>query len=339
MTCLTCGALQDFGEDRSDSEASTRPSGFDRLERLGTTFDWTDAFRCPACSSIFEWYRDRDSDTGITSETITRCGDERAISVLCAALAWPWPIDKHPGLLEELGARLTTTVDELRATDPWKPAHLARLELLGEQAKALAPRLAAFVEDELGARALAAMGAFDVLDASAKRGHRPALRALARSGPAAFEPTLVAALQRTGNTLSSAEAAHGLGRLGLGREILAEVLRVAQDTHVTNACRSALAAIGALDELLAALADRDWSVQRAAAEGLGMSTATPAVLEALRGAVTGAGRQLIVRTTAFRSLQALGVERSTLQALIAQLEGDADPTARRAAKSCAEELR
>ena len=73
MTCLTCGALKDFSEHRSDSESSTRPAAFDRLERLGNSFDWSEACRCGECGAIFEWYRDRDSDTGITSESVTRC--------------------------------------------------------------------------------------------------------------------------------------------------------------------------------------------------------------------------------------------------------------------------
>jgi hypothetical protein len=338
MTCLTCGALMDFTEHRSDSEPSARPAGFDHLERLGNSFDWSEACRCRECGTIFEWHRDRDSDTGITSESVTRCEGERAVTVLCAALAWPWPIDKPPGILDGLRARLTASEDELAAIDRWKPAHLARLELLGPAAEALAPRLAAHADDELGARALAALGAFDVLDEAAKRGHRAALRALARSGPPACEATLVAALERTGDTLASAEAAHGLGRLRRGRDVLTRVMRTGGDTHVTNACRSALAAMGATAELLAALDDRDWSVQRAGAEGLGLLPTTPAIVEALGRAVTAPGRQLIVRTSALQSLWALGVSRGDLLDLVRRLEANGDAESARAARRCAEAL-
>lgn len=338
MTCLTCGALKDFSEHRSDSESSTRSADFDRLERLGNSFDWSEACRCRECGTIFEWHRDRDSDTGITSESVTRCEGERAVTVLCAALAWPWPIDKHPAILEGLRARLTASVDELAAIDRWKPPHLARLELLGPDAKALEKRLAAHADEELGARALAAMGAYDVLDEAAKRGHRAALRALARSGPSSCEATLLAALERRGDTLASAEAAHGLGRLRRGREALSRTIRAAYDSHVTTACRSALAAMGAADELRAALDDRDWSVQRAGAEGLGLMTPTPAIVEALRRAVTGEGRQLIVRTCALESLLALGSSREELKGLVRQLEAADDAESARAARRCAEVL-
>lgn len=248
VPCATCDALADFSEQRSDSERSTRPAGFDRLVRLGISSDWSQACLCPGCGATFEWYHDRDFDTGITLESIRRLEGARAVKLLIDALAWPWPIDKPPQLLLALRARLgEPSLEALLARTSFDPEHLVGVELLGPEAAMLADRLDPVADTEVGARALAAIGAFATLEAAARAGHRPAIRALARSGPASCEATLAATLTRPTDPLARAEAAAGLGRLGVQRELLESTLATCLDSTVANACRAALAAMDATD--------------------------------------------------------------------------------------------
>lgn len=340
MPCATCGELADFSENRDDSQRSDRPAGFERLSRLGVSFDSSDAYLCPACGAAFDWYRDRDSDTGITSERIHRLEGARAISVLIDTLAWPWPIDKPAALLEALRARVTgPTLEELLARTTFDREHLVRIELLGRAAAALAPKIEKTADTEAGARALAAIGAFDVLEAAARAGQRSAIRALARSGPASCEATLVAVLTKPSDPLARAEAASGLGRLGVQAELLERTLATCQDSTVINGCRDALAAMRATDTLCRMLEASDWSIRRAAAEGLGAAgVATPQVLDALKAQLFRPSNLLIVLMVAFEALMALGLTRDQLEAIITQAGASADPELQRAAKRFREEL-
>lgn len=338
MTCLTCGVWSDFSERLDDSERSTRPATFDRLEVLGSSGDWASACRCPECGALFEWYRERDSDTGIRTESVTRREGERAIGLILDALEWPVVVTK-PALMESLSKWLVRpSLDELRSAATFDRVALGRIVVLGREAVALTPRLEAHVVSELGARALAAIGAFEILERAARAGARSALRALARSGPVGVETTLVTVLNDERDPSARMEAAAGLGRLGCAREVLFSTMSTVQDTQVVEACRDALAAMKETNSLLQGLESPSWSVRRAAAEGLGLAGVKErAIIEALRQSVLRPRNATIVVTASFVALQQLGEPRDDLGALLrlAQTSGGVEP---RAIAACEEHL-
>lgn len=317
MTCLTCGVLTDFSERLDDSERSTRPAAFDRLEELGVSGDSSSAFRCPECSALFEWFKERDSDTGIRTESVTRREGARAIGLVLDALEWP-RVDTKQALLDALAVRLLEpSLEALGSATDFDRLALGRIIVLGPRAATLTTRLEAHVTSELGARALAAVGAVEVLEQAARRGVRSALRALARSGPAAVEATLVSVLNDERDPLARTEAAAGLGRLGLAKALLLTTMSTVQDTQVVEACRDALAAMKATDSLLLALEATSWSVRRAAAEGLGLAGVKErSVIEALRQSVLRPDNPTIVVTASFTALQQLGEPDGDLDALL-----------------------
>lgn len=338
MTCLTCGVLSDFSERLDDSERSMRPAAFDQLGVLGSSGDWASACQCPACDALFEWYRERDSDTGIRTQSITRREGDQAVGLILDTLEWP-VVETRPALLKALSRWLVRpSLDELHSTTTFDRVALGRVVVLGASAATLKARLEAHVKTELGARTLAAVGAFDLLEHAAREGVRSALRALARSGPPAVEATLVTVLHDERDPSARVEAAAGLGRLGLAKDLLFSTMSTVQDTQVVEACRDALAAMKATGALLLGLEVSSWSVRRAAAEGLGLAGVNePPILEALRQSVLRPRNATIVVTASFAALQQLGERNADLEALLrlAQAAGDVEP---RVIAACEERL-
>lgn len=287
---------------------------------------------------MFEWFKERDSDTGIRTESITRREGERAIGLILNALEWPVVATK-PALMESLRRHLTSpSLEALESATTFDRVALGRIVVLGAAAATLTARLEAHVKSELGARALAAVGAFEVLERAARTGVRPALRALARSGPAAVEATLVAVLNDERDPSARMEAAAGLGRLGLAKDLLFSTMSTVRDTQVVEACRDALAAMKATNALLLALESPEWSVRRAAAEGLGLAGVKErSIIEALRQSVMRPRNVTIVVTASFVALQQLGESSADLEALLrlAQTSGGVE---QRAIAACEEHL-
>ncbi len=146
-------------------------------------------------------------------------------------------------------------------------------------------------------------------------------------------------LTKPSDPLARAEAASGLGRLGVQAELLERTLATCQDSTVMHGCRDALAAMRATDTLCRMLEARDWSIRRAAAEGLGAAgVTTPQVLDALKAQLFRPANVLIVLVVAFEALMALGTPRDQLEALITRASGSEDPELTRAAQHFREAL-
>jgi hypothetical protein len=323
----------DFAERFTDSERSTRPAAFDVLRHLATSGDDDEAWECPGCHALFCWYRCRDSDAGETSQTIRRCEGTRAASLLLDVLSRPSTADRA-WAVERL-RRLALPPSPLQGPRFDKDA-LATIITQGAAAGGaeLAQRVVADGLTELGGHALVALGAFDVLEREAEAGAQAAVNALARSGPPSCAPLLARLLQTATNPLLRMPAAAGLGRLGLEQRLLSSTLRTAQDTQIVNACRDALAAMGAARELIALLDDASWSVRRAAAEGLGEASGdVTAAVAALEAAVLRPGNVTIAITAAVRALRSFGRDAASVEVLLDRLEERGEPDGLRAVAS------
>jgi HEAT repeat protein len=257
---------------------------------------------------------------------------------VAAALAWPWLEDKRE-LLASFAARagvLTLeTVGDVRAGDP---VALVKAELLGPKAAPLVPALLAHLDSELGARALVAAGALAPVEAAARKGVQPALRALARLAPPSAVPVLREVLDgSTGE--GRCAAAYGLGRLGAERARLLELLVEQGNTELGKACRDALATMRAVDELLDALSRDDWGLRWAGAVGLGRcGDASARVREALAKSLTHPGGPPISRTAAVTALLQLGEPRASVESLVDAMASYPEPSVREAVPACRETL-
>lgn len=334
MTCATCGDLVDSSQSNSDSTPTLPPPELRKLRELGTCFDYTELLLCPECGALFSHAHDRDQETGITDDSVRRLDGPRAVTLLVYGLSWP-NIEPKSEMLSALAAR----IGRVAPSTPLEDLELCRAELLGAAASSLLPELKKHVDTELGARALAAAGAFTFLQEEALRGCRPAIRALGRSGPAEVAPTLVQVLLNSSEGPARREAAQGLGRLGAGRHELYAVMTTVQDSFVTQPARDALALMGATELLLEGLISPDWSIRWMAAEGLGSAgRSTPEIISALERAVLTPGGPPISRTTAFESLRRLGVARARLAQVIRPGVQHEDEDLRRSSKLCLEQL-
>lgn len=334
MACATCGDLLDSSQSNSDSTPTLPPPELRKLRELGTCFDSTELLLCPACGALFSHAHDRDQETGITDDSVRRLEGPRAVTLLVYGLSWP-SIEPKSEMLSALAAR----IGRVAPSTPLEDLELCRAELMGASANELLPELKKHVDTELGARALAAAGAFTFLQEEALRGSRPAIRALGRSGPAEIAPTLVQVLLNSSDGMARREAAQGLGRLGAGRNELYVVMTTVKDSNVTQPARDALARMGATELLLEGLNSADWSMRWMAAEGLGSAgKSTPEIISALERAVLTPGGPPISRTTAFDSLRRLGATSERLELVVGPGIDHADEDLRRSSRLCLEQL-
>ena len=332
MTCATCGDLVDCSQSNDDSTPTLPPAELRKLRALGTCFDFTELLLCAECGALFSHAHDRDQETGITDDSVRRLEGARAVTLLVYGLSWP-SLEPKSEMLSALAAR----IGRVTPSTPLEDLELCRAELMGASASDLIPELKKHVDQELGARALAAAGAFTFLQEEAVRGCRPAIRALGRSGPAEVAPPLVQVLLNSSEGPARREAAQGLGRLGAGRNELYAVMTTVKDSFVTQPARDALALMGATELLLEGLKSPDWSIRWMAAEGLGSAgKRTPEIIAALERAVLTPGGPPISRTTAFESLRRLGVPGERLDVVVRPGIDHADEDVRRSSALCLE---
>jgi hypothetical protein len=337
VSCLTCGDIVDSSQSNSDSTPTLAPPELLRLQAVGGSFDDTELLRCRECRALFAHRHARDSDTGITDDALRRLIAPHALLHLVSGLQWP-SIEPKTELLETLAERIPApSLESLKP--PFGDLDLCRVEILGAAAAPLIPELGKHLDEELGARALAAAGAWPFLEGAARRGGRPAIRALGRSGPASVVPVLVEVLLHSAEGMARREAAQGLGRLGAAREVLYSVMTTVSDSTVTWPARDALARMGATELLLDGLLSPNWSVRWMAAVGLGAAgNRSPEILTALERAVLAPGGALITRTSAFDALLLLGVDRAHLEVVTAPGLEHPDEDIRRSSKLCLERL-
>ena len=342
MACATCLKLQPFWAEHDDYSPSQMPSEVAAMRVLGRLLSDARLLSCPSCDAIFTVYDDRDSDTGITQEGLARIGPDRDVKLLLQALEQE-PILDEAAIRVALDRRLgpLPPLEELReGVAAGEPRALYQLGRHGLDGAPLVAVASVYVKRPLGAMALAAAGAVDILAMAVADGSCCATQALARSGNPEAEGPLREAMSASSWGVKAA-AAGGLARLGVGAELLARHVGPEEAWYpVRQAVGEALARMGAADQLVTALHAADWHTRLVAADGVtAVGQASPEVIAALEDAVLDPRCAVPApQAAAVRALLAVGVSWTRIRSLLEEGQRSEHPWVRSSSAWCLQSL-
>jgi HEAT repeat protein len=334
MTCPTCGSIERVHEASGSYVVPGLAWVRTKLLEIAWVYSDSHLRRCPTCKVHYRHDRSRDTDSGTSEETLTRTDDDTTIGLLLQALQL-FPANPKAGVLASLEALLGPPVVDRGGIEAGDARALFQAERTADPA--LAPLLAPHAHRELGARALAACGAIDVL---AQSGTPAATRGLGRSGRPEAEPHLRRLLKHSDWHVRQA-AAWALGELGLGADALQEAMLPDEEWfQVRETAAEALARVQDSGALVSALSDEDWHNRWNTAKAIAqLGQASKEVIEALRTAAIDPRCAVPApQVGAVKALLAVGVPAAEVRALLEQAIGSGSDNLDKNLRCCLKQL-